>query len=249
LSEPQQKVRFLGQLLAPIWLRGKNAATFIYVWGRLFDRALDGAVAAVKHRFPGYFSFDGLTLSGRERGLRRGIFESDRGYADRLLRWIDSAQVRGSPSEMLHQLYWFHRPELAVATCIIERSGHRYTMTTGTATEAGAIIEDNLAAYNPEAHPERWASYRIVIYGMPVYHTAPLHIQTRALQDLKALVQDFNPARCLGEIIVYEGLGDAFWDAMPAPPGHPEILEGEWDGFDDDDTWDAAEEPFVLPFE
>ena len=246
MATEQQKIRYMGQDRSPIWLRGKNAATLIYVLGRLLDRILDGAVAAVKHRFPGYYSFDGLNLTGRERGLRRGIFETDQGYADRLVRYLDASQVRGSPTEMLTQLYYFHRPELWLAASIIERSGHRYTMGTGTSDQPGTIVEDRISGWNPDSHPERWATYTIIIYGMPVYAIAPLPIQQRALQDLKALVQDFNPARCKGTIVVYAGTGDDLWGALPAPPGHPEITEGLWG--DGSSLWGAETSPFVIDF-
>lgn len=248
MSDALQRLRFLAQSRAPSWLRGKNGATFLYVLGRMLDRTLDAAVEAVKHRYPGYISYEGLSLSGRERGMRRGIFETDAFYAERLLRWIESKQLLGSPSELLNQLYWFHRPDNAGSTQIIERSGHRYTMGTGTPTEPGAIDEDMIADWSPDDRPDLWARFMLLIVGLPVYHVAPPDIQARALADLKALVIEHSPARCNGEVIIYDDSGsyDDLWDAIPPPPSQPELEAGLWDS--DTATWDAGSEPLIIEF-
>lgn len=147
--------------LVPRWLHkgGTSMGTagkLLYSIGIQLDSLSDALVAGVKRRFPGLnaVGYDALPLHGKERRIARGPFETDAGYAARLLPWLDGHRIRGNPYAMLQQLYGFWLGAFPMA--IVNRDGRRYTLATdGTITRdyiAGWVDTSDDGAF-PTTHP------------------------------------------------------------------------------------------------
>lgn len=208
----QRLNRDLVRDIAVPWLQGKNAYRLQYALALMLDDALDMQYAAVEHKFPGYVSGESLPYIGRERGLIRGLFETDARYATRLLGWIESWKRRGSPQELMRQLRAYHAPELGEVQ-IVYRNGTRYV-----GAPSGTITRDMLADWQPDDRPDLWCRIQVFI-RINVYHLeTDLVRRARAVDDLTRLVGDFTPAHCGVE---YTIIGDdaGTWSEPPPLPG------------------------------
>lgn len=236
MNDEQRTLRDLIRRLSPSWLQGLNGYPLLYSFALVMDAFLDAAFAAAKHRFPGYYSAESLPLIGAERQMRRGLFETDSSYAIRLRRWWSVARGRGNPYELLEQLRAFHLPEIPEIQ-VVYRSGRRFALNT-----AGEVKMDDLTGWSPNGFPELWATYTVLIQT-DVYHLAPPTVRTRALQDLRSLIQDLNAAHCKGVTLVLAD-GAELWSAIPPAPGDPDTTS-----WNDSSSWDSTgEEPLSVQF-
>lgn len=139
MTEPAATYRDAIYQTAPRWLQGPILGKVLYTFGLHLDLLADGAVAAVKKRFPGATGYnDEIEIVGAERGIRRGRNESDEAYAERMREWLDDLAGKGGPYSMLKQLGGFY----ADAPMVIElvyRSGARFTRALD-----GTVTRDNI---------------------------------------------------------------------------------------------------------
>lgn len=223
----QRLFRDLIRDIVPPWLQETNAYALLYTFALVgFDDQLDMCFAAVGHKFPGLISFDGLALTGRERGLIRGLFETDARYSDRLIGWIESWKRRGSPQELVRQLRAYHAPELS-SIQIVYRNGTRYVSHAD-----GTLTRDQIA-WNPDARPDLWCRIHVYI-KIGVYHAAEPDRRRRALDDLKRLIADFTPAHCG---VAYTILGNDSDTWSVSPPPTPDTPVASWSSAG---TWSDA---------
>lgn len=225
-----QKARTLRDMIkrvSPPWLQGTNGYKLLYSFGSTMDMILDSGYAALKLKMPGLYDYSTLPLIGQERKLRRGLVETDASYALRLRRWWAAARGRGNPYEMIRQLEAYNDPGTGIS--IIYRSGRRFSLTG-----PGQILMDDLPSWNPDATPELWATYTIVLQTN-IYHDLPPTEQTQALNDLKSMVVDLNAAHCHGKIEILSSDTELF-DDLPPAPGDPDL--STFDGPGDFDAED-----------
>jgi len=86
------------------WLQKVWLYRLLYACAIQFDALIDGVVLGVKCRFPELALPTALPVLGRERGIRRGIFETDAQYAARMLNWIPDRKRKGSPYALMNQI-------------------------------------------------------------------------------------------------------------------------------------------------
>lgn len=217
---------------SPPWLQRGVAERFMYAIGLHVDVFGDSLVAGLRHRFPGAYSFESLSLLGRERRLSRGRVESDATYAARLLRWLTDHQVRGGPYALLAQLYYYFRP--AVFTIdLIYHSGRRFRLNADVliagAPLAQAVERDDLTWF-PDAAPTRWAQWWLFYLTDQWAVTPPTD---QELEDLRLVPRAWNAAHCIGHIVLFPSTAE-LWDY---PTDHT---------WDEAGTWDTTGEPRFL---
>jgi hypothetical protein len=135
---------------SPPWLQHGIAEKVLYAISVQLDAIADGIVAGVKMRFPGVYSNESLGLIGRERRIRRGLYELETNYALRLKRWWEDHRTRGGPYSLLTQL-WYHYTPNTFPIVLVYRSGARYTMN------AAGVITRQVDPYTNTLNWSRWA--------------------------------------------------------------------------------------------
>ena len=149
----------------PAWLRSGEGGLVAYTLAWMLDAFRDRARLAIFVRFPQWCPPDALAPHGRDRGIVRGIYDTDESYAARLIPWLDYHKRRGNPWAMLEQLQAYCG---GVMVRTVDRRGNWFTIAadgTQTYTPAtGTWIWDSTAA-SPE-----WARGWVIIYctnGVP----------------------------------------------------------------------------------
>lgn len=225
-TDKQRTLRDMIRRISPPWLQLENAYRLTYTLGFIADSILDSGYAALRLKMPGAYDYSTLALIGQERKLRRGLTETDEGYALRLRRWWAAARGRGNPYELIQQLRAYNPPGTGIE--VIYRSGRRFSLNS-----SGEVVIDDLTGWNPDSTPELWATYTIIL-NTDIYHSLTGAEQARALQDLKAMVVDLNAGHCHGRIDIMASDSN-LWSALPPPPGDPDL--STWA---DSDTWAAS---------
>ncbi len=150
--------------ISPIWLKFGIGLRLLYAIGVHLDLLIEMATTAIKHRLPGLYSFDALPYIGRERRIRRGLFESDSSYADRLTQWRQKHRRRGNPYGLLDQLFSFFAPNNFEIE-LVYYSGRRFTLD-----ENGLItrdeVEGDAPSWPPDATATQWARWWL-FYHVP----------------------------------------------------------------------------------
>jgi hypothetical protein len=241
--DPQLTLRDMVRTITPAWLQGSNGYRLMYTFCLMLDALIDATFAAVKHSFPGLYSFESLPLIGKEARLYRGLFETDDSYALRLRRANDAHRRRGSVYELLNELYAFHAGiGESFAAYVIYRNGRRFSMPDRPTAEAAdaAIVYDDISSWTPDTTPELWAR-QTVILRTNIYAAVPSdkpEILTRALGDLRSLIGAFIGAHmAVTEVII---LGDAsqLWSTLP----------GETGTWASSDTWSTSPDATDIRF-
>src|SRR4051812_10742253 len=176
-TDKARTLRDMIRRVSPPWLQGANGYRLTYSLGFVMDAILDSGYAALKLKLPGLYDYTTLGLIGQERKLRRGLVETDQGYALRLRTWWDAARYRGSPYGLIRQLEAYLDPGAGIQ--VIYRSGRRFSLNS-----AGEIVIDDLAGWSPDSTPELWATYSIILQT-DIFHSLPPAKLARALNDLK----------------------------------------------------------------
>ena len=211
-----KKAREVTREWSPSWLVGKVGYPISYVFGLLLDDATDAAWAALEHRFPNYRSNESLPLLGRDRGLDRGLFESDEQYAARLRDWHRTAKYRGSPRELVRQAYLFFQPADVVSVQLIARNGVRYT-----ADSSGAVTRDMTTHHWSDSEPEKWCRQQLLIVA-PVMSSIAEPLRTQAINHLLALCNAFRGAHMQSQLILTDSL-HRVWGPIEAPSSQPTL--------------------------
>lgn len=218
------------------WLARPESTTGKMLWA--FGTMLDGLVemqdAALRHRFPGLYSFESLPLLGRERRIRRGPNESAEVYASRLPRWLDDHRRRGGPYAMLEQVRAYWAP-VAFTVELIYRTGRRFTMEPGE-----SIVLDDVP-YDYDTQPTKHARWWL-FYAWPdgvgddgiwddtgtwsdggVWDS---DLTPDDVENIRAIPTEWNNARCFGEVVLLSGDRE-LWDYPIGTWDDP----GDWEDF------------------
>jgi len=146
--------------IVPRWLQGYWSSRYLYAFGVILDAIADTYVAAVKFRFPGVYSPESLPPLGKERGIRRGLEETDEAYALRLSRWWEDRKRDGHPYALLHQLQGVlfpHRPRIRV----VNQGGTWFTLNEGGSTEI------HRREWDWDGDADAWSRFWVIIYPPP----------------------------------------------------------------------------------
>lgn len=187
------------------WLATGNNERVLYAAHVLLDATGAATQIGVLSRFPGLVDFQTLPYIGKERRIRRGIYEDDATYANRLRQWLNTHPYRGGPYAMLAQLYLHYAP-FGFPIELIYRSGKRYTLdaTTGNVTV-------DFVSWNPDTRPDQWARWWLIFYT----DIFVFPLDADGLNDIKAIPIEWNAAHALGNLAVMQ-TGAEFWNT-PAP--------------------------------
>lgn len=186
--------------ISPPWLRIGWAEKLLYAYAIQLDVLGDALTAAIKLRFPNFYSNETLPLIGRERRITRGLDESDESYATRLRRWLDDHRHRGGPYAMLAQLYAFYAPN-NFPIVLLYRNGRRFTMAPD-----GTITTD-VVTWHPDANPAMWARWWLYFYTSR--YAPPL--SDADASSLRTVPSEWNNGHCIGRVCVL-GPGVEQWN-------------------------------------
>ena len=231
--------------LGPAWLVSNGDSELV---GYVVDVVRDAFVERLRHallvRFPQQDPTgtpapdDALAAIGRDRRITRGLFESSKAYAARLLLWLDTWNTAGNPITLLKQLEAYTGPGPTFRT--VDVRGNWYSLANGVPR-----ILLNLANWDWDGDPfalAHWSRFWVIIYpnglwepsatwgsggifgtpGQTWGSTATLD----EVQSIRAIVRDWKPAgtRCVNIIIAFDttsfdpgtlrdgsGLPDGLW--------------------------------------
>lgn len=211
--------RDLMRQICPPWLQTGNNEKFLYAVGLAVDTFGDALLAALKLRFPAYYSPDSLAVIGRERLIARGLTEPDEIYATRLIRWLDDHSTRGGPYAMLAQLHAYYAPHNFTAD-LVYRNGRYFHVDTN-----GVVTRGDLPTFSPDDRPEQWARWWLFAYTDELVDPTPEQIA-----EIRLIPAQWNAAHCQGTIVVLSGdqgagTGAELWNF---PIGHVWNEPGNW---------------------
>jgi hypothetical protein len=229
MTEPLEGFAFRDAIRtgSPRWLRSGRIGKAMYSFGLMMDLLGDAVAYGVRARFPGQYTNETLDMTGRERGIRRGLYESATDYAERLRHWHDAHLFRGGPYAMLEQLYEHFRPN-NFQIDLVYMSGLRFVLDT-----SGNVTRDHFA-WNPPPPPTKWARWWL-FYHWPI---APMTdglwgdpgapwgcggvwgagFSAEVVDEFRLVPTDWNAAHCLGHVVLLPS-GAQLYDYPIAGPG------------------------------
>lgn len=209
--------------VAPPWLQRGTAARVLYSFGVHLDGLLDAVTAGVKMRFPNYYSAETLPIIGRERGIRRGLYETNAVYASRLTRWLDDHRRRGGPYALLAQLFAHYAPHNFPIE-LVYYSGRRFSMDA-----TGAVVRDDID-WVPDANAAKWARWWLFYRWPDPIETDGLwsdpgvfddggvwdsNLSPDDVADLRVVPTEWNAAHAMGRVVLLSPDLLEFWDYPP----------------------------------
>ena len=239
--------------LLPARWRGGTIARLMVGIGTMFDALGDAQLAAVKMRFPGFYSDATLSLCGRDRLMFRGLSESDEAYGARLLDWLDVHQANGSPLTTVGQLHaYFTGYDVTV------RGIEQLTATTALrySLDSAGVLTIDVVAWDWDGQGGTLTSRYWILLEIPselgtmvnAWDTGgwPAHpyiidvagMTYEVASQIQTIVRRYNPphAKCEWIIIVFDTatweaqLPDGTWDRMSKRNPHVGYFQGTRNG-------------------
>lgn len=133
---------WLPQIARAPWLQKTWLLRLLYAFAYHCDILAQCMVDGVKSRYPELAPSDALPVLGRERGVRRGFAETDAQYAARLVAWLKTRRIRGSPYALMDQLAGY----LTGYPCmirVVNRGGCWYTRNADGTREYYRAVPSN----------------------------------------------------------------------------------------------------------
>lgn len=226
---------------APEWLQGTNGYRLLFAIGTQYDALVEAANHAVRCRYPGLVDpVNSLPRIGKDRKLRRGLFEGIDSYSLRLKNHLDVNRRRGLGLVMLEQLKLLTAP-FAFDAWIVHNRG-----TDSTPNEVGIAMKHSASGvysnYETDWHWDDtgdlsrfWVilSWPTTLLELDGYWGDPgewgdggywgVEGSTgQYLVNVQTIIQDFAPAhmKCEAIITVPEADIATFWASPP---------DGDWD--------------------
>lgn len=216
----------------PGWVTGENgeeAELVGYSLELLRDASVRRVEAGLLARFPqqdpdGTPGHDAaLAEIGRDRRILRGIGETSRGYAARLIPYKDHLRRRGSAYAMLQQLTAYVLGGSTGRT--VDRSGNWCTIDA--AGEPTWLADPGSWDWDSSSNPERagfWANFWVVLYPGTTWSEGPAWgdadlsawgstdrtwgstASPGEAASVRHLVRDWKPngTRCVGAVIAFD---------------------------------------------
>lgn len=98
--------------LSPPWLGGDVGSRLMYAQGIQLDGLGEYLRMGILQRFPELCQPEMLGALGRDKGILRGLSESDENYARRLVQFKRTWKLAGNAPTLLRQLWEFQRPDV-----------------------------------------------------------------------------------------------------------------------------------------
>jgi hypothetical protein len=110
-----QAVTFRDRLTrnVPRWAQGWAISRFLYAIGLHLDLLATLLLQGVRAKFPGSVGYAAIEVTGSERGIRRGLYESDIDFAARQRQYLQTQATAGSTYALLTRV----REALLPHTC------------------------------------------------------------------------------------------------------------------------------------
>jgi hypothetical protein len=153
---PLQTYRHTLYYLLPKWARNFYLFSALYAIAIICDCVYTMALAAVKIRWPGAYSYESCSRLGWERGLIQAPREPDDVYATRLCGWWD-VQKRAGHFRTLAELVQRYCYPATPYVAIVQNDGVRYVLQSD-----GTWVEDTVA-WSWDIYPERFSRFWVVI--------------------------------------------------------------------------------------
>lgn len=209
--------------ISPTWLRIGTAEKLLYSIGVHLDGWGDCVTAAIKHRFPGYYTHESLPILARDRKMIRGPSESKETFAARLCTWLDAHRQRGGAPELLRQTQAYYQPN-PFAEAVVNYLGLRYSVDA-----AGSMSTDTIV-WSPDDDSARWPRWWL-FYDWPgasnddgkwqdwgtwndggVWDSDLTEAEAR---DIATVPRAWNAAHCASAWVVLLKSDRALWDYPP----------------------------------
>lgn len=106
------------------------------------DAILEKVNEAESMHFPGYGDASALPYTGADRGITRGLYESDANYAQRLQRYLDTWHDAGTARSVIQQIAWYVYPVEPLLGSYLEGVGEtRYdVLADGTSPDTDPTV-------------------------------------------------------------------------------------------------------------
>lgn len=174
---------------------------------------------------------DALEAMGRDRGLKRGLSNTDAEYAERLKNWLNVWKTAGNPYTLMGQLAAYLGPLPSFRT--VDVRGNWYSRDAD-GTESAILDEGNWDWDGADL--ARWSRFWVVIYPNGLWtsvddwadtdldwaeadHTWGTTATNEHVAGVKSIIQDWKPAgtRCVDIIIALDSA--SFDPSTPEPDG------------------------------
>lgn len=155
--------------LIPKWARGFNLFSVLYAIAMVADALGTALFAAVKIRFPGYYSNESLPRIGSERRLSQGPNETPESFAERLSAWWDTAKLTGNFLTMAQQIQAYCLPA-TYRVELVSNNGNRHILDTDgswTVTES---------AWDWDGDATQWSRFWVLLANTALGVTGTDHV-------------------------------------------------------------------------
>lgn len=132
--------RTLGKKVLPGWLSEGEGELVDYSLGAVKDAFAARMYEGVRVRFPQHAPSDALAYIERDRGIVRGIDESESAFAARLIEWRTKRSVQGNPFALLEQIQKYINAPVRVRT--VDQRSNWYTREFD-GTESALVAQSN----------------------------------------------------------------------------------------------------------
>jgi len=200
---------------SPLWLATGYNEKILYSAHALLDATGAATQQGILCRFPGVALDESLPYIGKERRIRRGLYEDNPTYADRLRYWLRDHRFRGGPYALLNQLYLHYKPH-GFPIDLIYASGKRYSITATNPTPVESMIVWS------QTGSLKWAQWTLIYYTDQFSGA----LTPDQIADLASIPREWNAAHAIGTIIVLP-TGGELWDSPP-PAAWDTPLPSTW---------------------
>ncbi len=161
----------------PIWMTRAVGAKFLVSMIMLADAGAKALLEALYARFPGVGTPTALPYIGRDRGMIRGMSDTDLTFGARLIQWLDRWRIAGSQLAICIavQEYCSGSPKVKV----VNRTGRMTTLNS----DGSSSFADVTWNWDSLSHPQRagfWSEIWIIVYTPPWAISGPLNTNTPA---------------------------------------------------------------------
>lgn len=226
----------------PKWLTEGEGGLVGYTLDLLKDVYVERARLGHLARFPQQDGLgkttapaDALAALGRDRGVVRGIFDSDADYARKLVRWLDDRQRQGNPFMLMQKLAeycgplpsfrtvdvrgnWFSRSAAGVETALLKQGNWNWDAGDGTRWSRFWVVIYPNGLWSPGPTAHGWGDTAGPRWG-DATGTWGSTATSEHVQTLRSLVATWKPGgtRCVNIILAFDPA--SFNPASPEPDG------------------------------
>jgi hypothetical protein len=199
-------VEHQGTNLATGFLRGDAGRAFLEAFGAMKDAQVARAKEAVKARMPGVCPADALAILGGERGIDRGLTESEESFRSRVRSAWDVWRWAGTPYGLLLAFYWAGYRPTSGKVVLQTQGGKQHELRAdfdpAVHTPENAIVVTNLGVVHLGGTPaELWSDCAVIFLPpvVPAWLPTPPADGSAEVEAIRRLISKWKPAhaRCV----------------------------------------------------